>query len=59
MLEIPLEKLTGIIQIMLCINFVCILVIALSCLIIASINSSTNNKLDKILDEIKRLNNKN
>lgn len=59
MFKIPLEKIPEIIQIMLCINFICIVVIALACLIIASINSSTNSRLDKILDEIKRLNNKN
>jgi hypothetical protein cdivTM_00585 len=59
MFEIKIENLTQIIQIMTCITFVCIVVIALACLIIASINSSTNNRLDKILDEIKRLNNKN
>jgi len=59
MFEIKIENLTQIIQIMTCITFVCIVVIALACLIIASINSSTNNRLDKILDEVKRLNNKN
>ena len=59
MFEIKIENLTQIIQIMTCITFVCIVVRALACVIIASINSSTNNRLDKILDEIKRLNNKN
>ena len=59
MFEIPLEKLPQIIQVMACISFVCIVVIALCILVITSIHSSINNKLEKILEEIIRLNGKN
>lgn len=59
MFEIPLEKLPQIIQVMTCISFVCIVVITLCILVIASIHSSINNKLEKILEEIIRLNGKN
>lgn len=59
MFEIPLEKLPQIIQVMTCISFICIVVIALCSLVVATIHSSIDKKLEKILEEIIRSNGKN
>lgn len=59
MLEVPINNLANILQIMTCISFICIVVIALCSLVVATIHSSIDKKLEKILEEIIRLNGKN